>query len=110
MTGAMEIVAERHYTLPEQGLIAAMLVCALRDASNPKSQRTGVANKKELNLRWAYARAWIADDSQAPFSFIWCCQWCELDPASVREALQKRGAKLMRGLTYMARHHETRAA
>jgi hypothetical protein len=41
---------------------------------------------------WERAKGWIASNSYAPGSFLWCCDQYELEPDAVRRAIKERKA------------------
>lgn len=38
---------------------------------------------------WRRAKKWVADESRAEGSFLWCCDVFDLDPGAVRKAIEE---------------------
>ena len=59
-----------------RNLVAAVIRLAVWDATRPR----GVLADDRKS-----ARAWIDSNSNAKFSFLWCCEHVNLDPQIVRD-------------------------
>ena len=60
----------------------AWLVLLAKLPSQEAAQRFAV---KE----WRRAKAWVAADTEAQGSFLWCCDVYDLEPDAVRRAIKK---------------------
>lgn len=59
---------------------------AVRDLLNPEAEKVSDVETQE-------AWGWVHADSQQPGSFLWACVQAGLNPAAVRQQLDKRGEK-----------------
>ncbi|MDN5938999.1 MAG: hypothetical protein L0H83_10095 [Salinisphaera sp.] len=91
-------------------LIAAVLGNALRDATESDRPYTRTDTRHAATNARDLARAWIASDSFAPWSFCWCCDYCDADPGLVRAQLSAAPAALNRQLRTLMRRERVESA
>lgn len=68
----------------ETALIASMLLQAAQDARIVPARYRHKANRDTAQQKRADARRWIDAERTRPFSFLWCCDHCGIDPQKVR--------------------------
>jgi hypothetical protein len=76
------LIAHTDQTHPQSGCHA--LVAALLD--DVFLCRETRSTSKRAFKQWQQDARWIASERDEPFSFIWCCEHLNLDPAVVRTA------------------------
>src|SRR5262245_50488253 len=75
---------------PEVDLWRAIFLRGIKDYFG--MEITGEANKPRVIQE---AREWAFDDSEAPGSFLFCCQVLRYDGSAVRRALRERGVDMV---------------
>ena len=72
---------------PERALVAAVLRMGIWDFVNKKRKM----NKQEV-LDYEDAKRWIYSESEAPYSFLWCCDVMEYNPEKIRLLIRTKPA------------------
>lgn len=81
-----DLAAPTHRLSGVQKLAFAVLLDAavtLRNGHPRCANRLERAYREEL----AITSAWVADEQDHPFSFVWCCQALKIEPSVVRAAI-----------------------